>query len=567
MDSYGWSYRWRMSRVAGVSMALVAVTAGAVGPAAGGIAEAAAPGVSIQLAGGSSSPWAKSKWGDDETREDEQASAATGTWQADHDTGSLYTVTRFHGAHDAWGKSDASGKKITGKGVTVALIDTGVAPVEGLATPGKIINGPDLSIESQAPNLRHLDGFGHGTHMAGIIAGRDSSVPAGGENDAKHFVGIAPGARILNMKVATADGATDVSQVIAAIDWVVQHRKDNGMNVRVINLSYGTSSTQSYVLDPLAHAVENAWRAGVVVVAAAGNDGTGRMLTMPAVDPFVIAVGATDHQGSDEVKDDRLAAFTNTDAGARQADLLAPGKSLVSLRVPGSIADRGHPEGLVTGDAGKRFFRGSGTSQATAAVSGAVALLLQERPTMTPNQVKALLKKSATNLSKSSLRGVGLLDIKKAMETATPSTKASVQSYPTSTGLGSLEASRGNSHLTDPDNGAVLSGEQDISGGAWDARRWSTASAGGVAWTGGSWNARRWSGEGWSGQSWTSATWSAAAWSDSSWTGTAWSARRWSGDTWSARRWSGDDWSARRWSGDNWRARRWSGVYVTQPTW
>ena len=566
MDSYGWSYRWRMSRAAGVGMALVAVTAGAVGPAAGSAAAApAAP----KSAG---SVWLDTEWGDDDTKESAKASKETGHWKSDVDAGSLYTVAKTHGAHDAWGKSDASGKKITGKkitgkkitgeGVTVALIDTGVAPVEGLATPGKIINGPDLSIESQAPNLRHLDGFGHGTHMAGIIAGRDSTVPAGNENDAKHFVGIAPDARILNMKVATADGATDVSQVIAAIDWVVQHRKDNGMNVRVINLSYGTSSTQSYVLDPLAHAVENAWRSGVVVVVAAGNDGAGRALTMPAVDPYVIAVGASDHKGSEEVNDDGLAAFTNAGAGARQADLLAPGKSLVSLRVPGSFADRGHPEGLVTGDAAKRFFRGSGTSQATAAVSGAVALLLQQRPSLTPDQVKAVLTKSATAMPKSSLGTVGLLDIKNAVQTATPSAKKSVQSFPQSTGLGTLEAARGDSHLTDPDNGAVLTGEQDISGGAWEARRWSTASAAGVAWTGGSWNARRWSGESWSGASWAS-----AAWSDSSWTGTAWSARRWSADTWSARRWSGDDWSARRWSADNWSARRWSGTYVTQPTW
>ncbi len=560
MVGYGWSYRWRLRRVVGLGMVLAAVTAGAVGPAAGGAAAA------HRAPDGVGSVWLDSEWGDDDTKEDEQASATTGTWQADHDAGSLYNITKFHGAHDAWGKTDPSGKKITGKGVTVALIDTGVSPVEGLATTGKVINGPDLSLESQAPNLRHLDGFGHGTHMAGIIAGRDSSVPAGGENDAKHFVGIAPDARILNMKVATADGATDVSQVIAAIDWVVQHRKDNGMNVRVINVSYGTSSTQSYVLDPLAHAVENAWRAGIVVVAAAGNDGAGQPLTLPAVDPYVIAVGSTDHRGSEKVDDDGLAAFTNAGAGARRPDLLAPGKSLVSLRVPGSIADRGHPEGLVTGDTAKRLFRGSGTSQATAAVSGSVALLLQQRPTMTPNQVKALLKKTATALPQSTLRGVGLLDIKKAVETSTPSATASVQSYQRSTGLGSLEASRGDSHLVDPDNGVLLTGERDLFG-AWDARSWSTASAGGVAWTGGIWNARSWSGDSWSGQSWASATWAARSWSARSWSGTDWSARSWSARSWSARSWSGDDWSARSWSADNWRARSWSGIYGTHGTW
>ena len=125
------------------------------------------------------------------------------------------------------------------------------------------------------------------------------------------------------MKVATADGATDVSQVIAAIDWVVQHRKDNGMNIRVINLSYGTSSTQSYVLDPLAHAVENAWRAGIVVVAAAGNDGAGRALTMPAADPYVIAVGATDHRGT-------RARWTTTPSPRSPTPAPAPGRPTCS---------------------------------------------------------------------------------------------------------------------------------------------------------------------------------------------------------------------------------------------
>ena len=104
---------------------------------------------------------------------------------------------------------------------------------------------------------------------------------------------MAPDARIVNMKVATADGGADCRQVIAAIDWVVQHRKDSGMNIRVINLSYGTHSSQPYTVDPLAYAVENAWRKGIVVVVAAGNDGLDApSLLMPAADPHILAVGA-----------------------------------------------------------------------------------------------------------------------------------------------------------------------------------------------------------------------------------------------------------------------------------
>lgn len=497
-------------------------------------------------------------WGDDDTREDEDASSS-GTWHADEDYGSLYNAAKWYGAHDAWGKTDPRGAKVTGKGIDVAVIDTGVAPVAGLSAPGKVLNGPDLSFESQDPGTRYLDGYGHGTHMSAIIAGRDSAVSAGNENDDDHFVGVAPDARIVNVKVGTADGAADVSQVIAAIDWVVQNRRANGLNIRVLNLSYGTQSTQPYTVDPLAHAVENAWRHGIVVVAAAGNDGTAAGLTMPAADPYVIAVGAVDHVGTDKLKDDTATTFSNGGNTTRRPDLLAPGKSVVSLRVPGSYADRGHPEGLVTGDRERRFFRGSGTSQATAMVSGAAALLLQQRPTLTPDQVKYLLRSTADRLIGTSTSVPGTLDIKGAFGASTPSTTKARQAWTRSTGTGSLEASRGGSHVVDPLNGVVLQGEVDAMGQPWEARSWSAASAAGTAWDDGTWNARSWSGSGWTGSSWTARSWSAATWTARSWSGVDWQARSWSGDTWTAAGWSGMSLQARSWSDEAWVARSWSG--------
>ena len=109
-------------------------------------------------------------------------------------------------------------------------------PVRGLASPGQVVNGPDLSFESQIPSLATLDTFGHGTHMAGVIAGRDPEVQHGSENNSQYFVGVAPRATLVNVKVAAgADGAVDVSQVIAAIDWVVAHRNDPGLNIRVLS--------------------------------------------------------------------------------------------------------------------------------------------------------------------------------------------------------------------------------------------------------------------------------------------------------------------------------------------
>jgi serine protease AprX len=257
----------------------------------------------------------------------------------------------------------------TGKGVDVALIDSGVAPVEGLAM--NVINGPDLSFESQASNLTDIDTYGHGTHLAGLIAGRDSSIRPGREDEDvdNAFVGAAPGARIVSVKVAASDGATDVSQVIAAIDWVVEHRNTEGLNIRVLNLSFGTDSTQDYRLDPLAYAAEVAWFHGIVVVVSAGNAGLSTTrLNDPAYDPYVIAVGADDTKGTDDAKDDTIPSWESRGNSERSPDVVAPGKSIVSLRDPGSFVDTQNPTARL---GGSRFFKGSGSSQAAAIVSGA----------------------------------------------------------------------------------------------------------------------------------------------------------------------------------------------------
>ncbi len=521
-------------------LALVAAAAGA-GAATHHSSTTADPSVTT-LAG---TRWGGDHWGDDKTQEGTRASAVDGVWHADKDNGSLFNVTRSTGAQDAW---KARGQ-LDGTGVTVALIDTGIASVAGLDAPGKVIQGPDLSLESQDPASAHLDGYGHGTHMAGIIAARDTATPVGKETDPRYTVGMAPGARLLNVKVGTADGGVDVTQVIPALDWVVAHRNDNGMNVRVINLSYGTSSVQPTQVDPLARAVENAWKHGVVVVVAAGNEGIGvRRLTMPAADPFVIAVGASDHKGTSDVRDDTLTDFTNGGTLARYADVLAPGQSLVGLRVPGSLIDREHPEGLVPGDTQGRFFRGSGTSQATAVVSGAVAVLLEQRPSLTPDQVKYLLESTGRNLAVNNWSYAAstlgrVLDVKAAIAAPTPSLTQAAQTFTRSTGLGSLEAARGASHVVDPANGQPLLGEQDIFGTAWDANAWTVAQDADTVWSADMWNGRRWSG---------------AAWSGTAWSGVEWSGRRWSDATWSGGRWSGDDWSGRRWSDAMWSGRRWS---------
>ena len=448
---------------------------------------------------------------------------------------SMKHVTDVIGANRAWREG------YTGRGVDVALIDTGVVPVPGLSV-GPVVNGADLSVESQSDHHRYLDTYGHGTHLGGIIAGRSSD----------GFRGVAPDARLVSLKLASADGATDVSQVIAALDWVVEHRNDAGLNVRVVNLAYGTNSTQDHLVDPLMHAVENAWRSGIVVVVSGGNDGPTAQLSNPALDPYVIAVGAGDTRGTAGTSDDQVAAFSSGGSGPRRVDLVAPGRSIASLRNPGSYIDVYYPEARV----GETLFKGSGTSQAAAAVTGAVAILLQHRPSLQPDQVKALLRSSASSMpyADAARRGAGMLNVWKAVSTPTPTAH---QTWAPSTGTGSIEASRGDAHIADGD--VELRGEQTVLG-PFDSTSWAAASSAGTAWSGGSWIGQAWTGDCWCGTSWTPMTWSAAPWTGTSWAGMDWQGRSWKGEYWDGRSWkTTDTWSGSSWKGSSWKGSSWKG--------
>lgn len=407
-----------------------------------------------------------------------------------------------------------------GQGIDVALVDTGIAPVPGLDDQGLVVNGPDLSLDLQAGLPAGVDAYGHGTHMASII---------GGEG------GMAREARIVNLKVGASDGAVDVSQMIAAIDWAVQHRRDPGLNIRVLSLSGGTDSTQSYLVDPLAHAVESAWHNGIVVVVAAGN--SGGPLADPAVDPYVISVGAADMVDPRNPFDDQVAPFSAIGGPDRGVDLVAPGVSVLGLRVPGSAIDLANPGAVVSGS----LFRGSGTSQAAAVVAGAAAQLLSDRPELTPDQVKALLLGTARRLltAPETGQGEGVLDLRAALRAPTP---VADQAFPTSSGTGSLELARGGEHLLAAD-GTELAGEIDLQGAVWDPTTWAPLASKGTAWDGGDWNGNTWAG----------ATWAAAGvvegspllghtWRSSLWTGHTWRSDLWLGHTWRGHTWRYGTW-------------------------
>jgi serine protease AprX len=434
---------------------------------------------------------------------------------------------------------------VDGRGVGVALIDTGVAPVPGLPA-SRIRNGPDLSLESQAPNLRYLDTNGHGTHMAGIIAGSDS---------AAGFTGVAPGAKITSIKVGAADGAVDASQVIAALDWVVAHRNDDTTApIKVINLSYGTDSMQDYKVDPLNMAVENAWKAGIVVVVAGGNTGITNRLTSPATDPYVLSVGSINAKNQPMMLWNGTATVSPFSASTtgRKVDIAAPGQSDVSLRNPGSFVDTAYPTARV----GTALFKGSGTSQAAAVVSGGVALILQKHPTWSPDIVKKMIQMAGTSIPNLSPADQGIKQINVYATAGSNYNGASnTQSFTAAAGTGSLELARGTSHIVDAS--VPLSGERTLLG-PFTSGTWAAASKAKTSWQGGLWMGQRLAGDGWTGTSWASKTWAAATWTGTSWSSSPWDDIDWSGRAWSGRAWSGRAWSGTAWTGRYWSSSQWS---------
>src|SRR6202167_678404 len=299
-----------------------------------------------------------------------------------------------------------------GTGVGVAVIDSGVALKQDLAAKDGSHSRVVFS-QSFVTGEDGSDQYGHGTHVAGIVAanGAQSSRP----NFTHTFKGVAPNANIVNLRVLDANGNGQESDVIAAIDEAIT-LKDK-YNIRVINLSLGHPVYESFTLDPLCQAVEAAWKAGITVVAAAGNMGRdnsiGTMgyatINSPANDPYVITVGAMNANGTPWRSDDKIASYSSKGPTLLdhvvKPDLVAPGNNVVSLLAsPNCTLATEHPDTLISASTYEKgvsglssdYFKLSGTSMATPVVSGAAALLVTEEPSLGPDQIKARLMKTAT---------------------------------------------------------------------------------------------------------------------------------------------------------------------------
>jgi serine protease AprX len=465
--------------------------------------------------------------------------------------GSMYHVVDQIGARSLWRQG------IDGSGVNIAVIDTGTAPVPALAA--QVVAAVDLSAEAGVPEARYLDTFGHGTHMAGIIAGATPGAdPATSASNPQWFLGVAPRAGIVSVKVGDNTGSTDISQVIAGVDWVIDHAKE--LDIEVLNLSYSSGSTLPYTTDPLTHALERAWRAGIVVVVAAGNDGRGqKRLASPAIDPYVIAVAGAEPKSPTSFK---VPSWATSGDNQRSPDLTAPGSSVLSLRSPNSRIDLENPSARV----GDELFKGTGSSQAAAVVAGAAALLLDARPGLTPDQVKAMLVSSANRSAitppVARFSGAGMLRVDRAVGQPAPTT---VQTWPASTGTSPLDAAR--TTVSPGVAGQPVTGNTTVLGTPWEGARWTGARWTGGSWDGASWTGGEWMGVRWTGASWTGARWTGASWTGASWTGASWTGARWTGASWTGASWTGASWTGARWTGASWTGARWTGSAWTGARW
>jgi serine protease AprX len=297
---------------------------------------------------------------------------------------------------------------------------------------------------------------------------------------------------VVSVKVADHDGSTSLGRLLAGIDWTVRRGDRDGFDVRVLNLAFGAEVDGSYRNDPLAFAVERAWDKGLTVIASAGNGGAeADGLDSPAYDPYVIAVGAEDSGGTATLADDGMALFSSRGSITRSPDVVAPGVAVLSTRVPGSFLDEAFPAARI-GDG----FRGSGTSQAAAVVSGAAALLLGQRSRLDPDAVKALLRSTARPLANTdaSLQGAGVVNVLAAVGSAVPANAR--QRFPEARIGGWMRGALRNQYAV-----------ENPSSNRWASNRWASN-----RWASNRWASNRWASNRWASNRWASNRWASIEW-------------------------------------------------------
>ncbi|HEX9989774.1 MAG TPA: S8 family serine peptidase [Chloroflexia bacterium] len=361
---------------------------------------------------------------------------------------------------------------LQGQGIGVAVVDSGItathADLQNAAGTGSRVVA---SVSINSTSVTTSDEYGHGTHVAGIIGGNGSASNG-------NYIGVAPKVNLINVKVSDDTGAVSASDVVSGLQWILNNK--DAYNIKVVNLSLNSSIMQDYNVDPLDAAVEILWFNKIVVVVASGNEGR-NALYPPANDPFVITVGAVDDMGTADTRDDVVASYSaygRTIDRVSKPDLVAPGTNMIST-LPSDVAvtSREHSDHRVTGFPGARYyFRMSGTSMAAPVVAGAAALLIQDEPYLTPDQVKYRLM-ATTRRMNGPRAGAGELDVSAAVN-----------------GTTLLSANTGI-----PASQLLWTGSTPIT---WTSVNWGSVNWGSVNWGSVNWGSVNWGSVNWGSDNW-----------------------------------------------------------------
>jgi len=378
---------------------------------------------------------------------------------------------------------------------TIAMVDSGIDTTKA-DFAGRLVGAVNLST---LPGNSPGDGRGHGTFVAGIAAGA-----------AAGYAGAAPAAKLLSIDVMDDNGMGKTSDIIAACQWILDHKDQ--YNIKVANFSLHSATPSKATVDPLDKAVEKLWFAGVTVVAAAGNYGTADAPSgvryAPGNDPFVITVGAADLGGSFRKNDDTTApwsAWGYTYDGFRKPELAAPGRYMVAPIPGGSTLALKRADHLVA----PGYIQLSGTSFSTPVVSGAAAQILARHPDWTPDQVKGALMVTAQKMMAAipGSAGVGEVNVAKAWKIYNPPNPNRAL----------------NAFVVSASNG---------SGKVWSAASWESTATANASWDSASWNDASWLDASWLDASWLDASWDSASWVDASWVDASWLDASWNDASW-----------------------------------
>jgi serine protease AprX len=422
------------------------------------------------------------------------------------------------GNADAWNYEQQYGD---GNTPAIALIDSGVQPRDDFGA--RVIANVNLS--TQDGNTSLDDQYGHGTFVAGVAAG-----------SAPDLTGADPVAPIVSIKVMNSEGEAKTSDVIAACQWILDHKDQ--YNIKVANFSLHSSYGTNFYRDPLDRAVEALWFDGVTVVASAGNYGTDSgpsgVLYSPGNDPFVITVGALDINNTIDPSDDSVAPWSSygyTYDGFYKPEIVAPGRYMVGPVPAGSTLTSEKSDNMV----GTDRIQLSGTSFAAPVVSGTVAAMLAAHPNLTPDQIKGILMMSARIVGASSqAAGVGQITASRALTfSGGPNPNAGLDQF-----VGA-----------DPNGGSLP---------VFDSASWATAASANPSWNDSSWTDSSWVSSSWTDSSWVNSSWVSSSWTDSSWVNSSWTDSSWVNSSWVNSSWTDSSWVNSSWVNSSWTDSSWT---------